>query len=768
MPTLPLMALALASPLLLHTAPPPGTTLTLLLLALVLAVAARRRPTLRSAGTLILLAGLACATLDHALSLRIVDRDGVHRISGEVVGLPAWRGESLRFDFRAFSGPWGKGERRLEVRWFDASQVPAPGEYWRFDLALASVRGRLNFQGHDAERFALAQGIHGIGRVRGETAKRLGSEWGTRPAFPGFQRLRFLAREHLDAELGGLPGEGLVRALAIGDRGGLSKTLQDDLRGTGTGHLLAISGLHVGLVALFAVVLARGVLALLPWRGRNWPARRFAPLPGLAVATVYAGLAGFGTSPRRALVMVSVVIVALALRRSTGAWRGWWLALVAVLLLDPLAPLSPGFWLSFGAVAVLFLAFLNLRPAPRGLPGLVRAQTVLLPGLLALGIGWFSSASLGAWFVNLVAIPWVSAVTLPLVLVTLVTLPLDGPLPAIAAHMAERSAAGLGEFLHVAHEAVAPLTWTPATPGTATLLLAGVGGLLCLMPGALRLRWLGLALLAPLAFAPPALPPGAVRVEALDVGQGQATWIMSATRALLVDPGPGMPGDWSRVAGTVAPALRAQGRHHPDLVLVTHGDLDHAGGLADVRAHWPRVPVTGNWRSAPPGVSPCHDRRAWWWDQIEFRVLHPSPWLPYLGNDSSCVLQIVAPGGRMLLPGDIGHRVEARLARRTSRPGGAHRLILAPHHGSRSSSSAPFLAWADPDAVVVSVGHGNRFGLPHEDVVARYRERGVAPWTTAACGALRLTLRADGRLEARSARRSRPGPWRYPAGESCP
>jgi competence protein ComEC len=518
-------------------------------------------------------------------------------------------------------------------------------------------------------------------------------------------------------------------------------------------------------VALFTAGLIRTVLALLPWRGVAWSPRRLAPLLGLGCAAVYAGLAGFETSPRRALVMLAVWVAVLTLHRSAGAWRGWWLALVAVLLLDPMAPLTPGFWLSFGAVAILFLAFLGVRPAPRGLRGLLRAQTALLPGMLALGVGWFSAVHPGGWLVNLLAIPWVSVITLPLVLVTLLALPFRGALSSVLAHMAERSAAGLAQVLDAAQPALAPLQWTPAAPGAGTLLLAGLGGLLCLAPAALRLRRFGLVLLLPLAFPPPGLPTGAVRIDALDVGQGQATWVTTARHSLLVDTGPGMAGRWSLVDGTVVPAQRGQGRDRPDLVLVSHGDLDHAGGLVDVLDTWPEAPVTGNWRHARAATTPCHDGRAWRWDGVRFQVLHPSPWLPYLGNDSSCVLQVRAPGGHILLPGDIGRHVEQRLAGRAP---SKHRLVLAPHHGSRSSSSERFLSWAAPEAVILSVGHGNRFGLPHDEVLDRYERAGAAAWTTAGCGALRLTLWPDGRARALSARRMRTGPWRLPAGEKCP
>jgi competence protein ComEC len=758
------VVLALACPLLLDV-PLSGSTAGLFTLALMLAVLSRRWVALRPALPLTLLAGLSCGSLEKNLSQRIDDYPGVHTVDGVVAGLPEWRDATLRFELLAGEGPWGASRRRLEIRWFEADRAPRPGEHWRFEVALSSVRGSVNFHGPDTERFALVRGIDGIGRVRGTATKRRDARARRWPGMPGVQAVRLGIREGLDAELKGLPGAGLVRALAIGDRSGLPDALRSSLQSTGTGHLLAISGLHVGLVAVFATGASRAVLVLFGWRGTGWPARRIAPLLGLAVATAYAGLAGFGTSPQRALIMLAVLVLTLVLRRRVGAWRGWWLALVAVVSLDPLAPLSPGLWLSFGAVAVLFLTFVGVQPVRRGLPALFRAQTVLLPGMLALSIGWFSGVSLAGWFVNLVAIPWVSVVTLPLVLLTLLTLPLGGVLHSVLAHMAQRSASALGGFLSAADEALASLWLTPADPAAPTVMMAGLGGLLCLAPGALRLRLLGAALFLPLVLPAPGLPAGMVRLEILDVGQGQATWISTANRTLLVDPGPGMPGRWSRVGSTVMPALAAQGRNRPDLVMVSHGDLDHAGGLEAVRRTWPGAPVTGNWRTAPVATTPCHHHRGWNWDGVDFRILHPSPWLPYLGNDSSCVLQLTAPGGRVLLPGDIGSRVERRLA---SRPATGHRLVLAPHHGSRSSSSENFLTWAAPEVVALSVGHGNRFALPHPEVMARYAQRGIPAWSTAQCGALRVLLWPDGRLEAFSARRARSGPWRYPADASCP
>jgi competence protein ComEC len=681
-------------------------------------------------------------------------------VTGKVVSLPSHRDGLVSFRFRAERGPWGEAPRRLEVRWFDAGVIPRVGERWQLPLRLAPPRGRLNFEGGDRERYWFAQGVHALGTVKGDGAERLAPARGAI-----LQRWREQIRTRLEFRLGGLDGNGLVRALALGDRGGLGDDLRKAMRISGTGHLLAISGLHVGLVALFAATLARGVLLLAGWRSLRWPARRLAPLVGLAVATGYAGLAGFTTSPRRAVVMLAVFVVLLSLRRRPGPWRAWSVALAIVLLADPMAPLQAGFWLSFGAVAVLIGLFTGRRPRPRGSAAFLRAQGGLMLALFPAGLTWFQSFGLGALPANALAIPGTGFVTLPLVLVSLLLAPFDGALPETATGMAERSAALLEAGLVWSAPALDAAVVTTGSPNRLSLALAFIGAVLCLLPrplGTWRVGWL---LVLPLLLPMAPLMPGAVQIDVLDVGQGQATLVNTATHRLLVDTGPGMPGTWSRVDEVIRPAFAGAQRVGPHLVLVSHADLDHAGGLWALRRSWPLVPVIGNRRSSATGMPPCHDGRAWTWDGVTFRVLHPSPFLPYRGNDSSCVLEISAAGGAVLMPGDAGHRVERRLP---TNGAGRYRLLLAPHHGSRSSSSEAFLAWAQPDIAVFSIGHDNRFGFPHPEVTDRYRRRAIATGDTAGCGGMRFVLHADGRLEVRSARRERGAFWRFPAAVNCP
>ncbi len=704
----------------------------------------------------------SCWHIERQLDLRLYRILAPTPVVGRIATLPARLGRTLRFEFIADGGPWGNGARRIAVHWYQPAIAPRPGERWILPLRLVPPRGRLNFSGGDSERFLFAARLHAIGTVKGTGARRLSDPSGIR-----LSRFRDSLRRALDARLDGLPGGGLVRALGMGERSGLSDALRDAMRSTGTGHLLAISGLHVGMVAVFGFGCARLSLAPLGCRFARLPPQCLAVLAGFIAAAVYAALAGFGTSPRRALVMLAVASLAMLLRRRLAPFRAWCLALCVVLLLDPLAPLVAGFWLSFCAVAVLLFRFAGRPPLRGGGRALWCAQWALTLVMGPLAMAWFQWLTLAALPVNLLAIPWVSFVTLPLVLLALLGLPFDGPVAEVLPDMAARSAHALERTLVFIDHRVEALAWHTARPGPVALTLGVVGGFLCLLPAALRLRRFGVLLLLP-TLLPPAkdLRAGDLRLELLDVGQGQAALVSTREHLLLADTGPGHPGRWDLVDAVVAPAVRAAAMNRPDLVMVSHGDLDHAGGLAGLRRLWPGTGVTGNTRHRPADMAPCTSDRAWSWDGVAFRVLHPSPWLPYRGNDSSCVLQLLAPGGRMLLPGDIGQIVERRLARR--RDAGGHRLLVVPHHGSRTSSSEALLDWARPEVVLIPAGWGNRFGIPDAAVLDRLTARGIPAAGTAECGALRFTLRADGRLESDSARHARRGFWRFPAAPHCP
>jgi competence protein ComEC len=384
--------------------------------------------------------------------------------------------------------------------------------------------------------------------------------------------------------------------------------------------------------------------------------------------------------------------------------------------------------------------------------------------MLPLGAWWFQSVSISGLGANLLAVPWVSFIMVPLILLGLVLMPCSTSLSTLAFQFAAASSKYL----------LLVLDWLAALPASAialpqpsfwALAVASLGGLMLLLPRGLPHRWLGLGLLLPLLLPVPRPSAGSLRVDVLDVGQGTAVLLGSERHLLVYDSGPGDGGEFNLVDQVLVPAILQSGYRSPDRIIISHGDLDHAGGLHRLRKLFPLAQVHANLGSEPGEQSQCTRGLEWTWDDIRFQVLHPSPYLPYLHNDSSCVLSISLGSSSLLLPGDISTVIEDRLVRQGI---GRHQVLLVPHHGSKSSSGAEFLARLQSRIAVATTGLGNRFGFPRPEIRQRYRNLGIALWATDACGAIRVELAADGSMRTQSARRARPAPWRWPPAGLCP
>jgi competence protein ComEC len=422
------------------------------------------------------------------------------------------------------------------------------------------------------------------------------------------------------------------------------------------------------------------------------------------------------------------------------------------------------------------------------------AQGAVMLALLPVSATWFQAFSLVAFVANLVAIPLVSLVVVPLVLAGVAVFALDsgvsavlGLLPVSSSGLALVGAGAVNGVLGgltalcwsgagaAAMLLLAFLEWLAELQGGLTVLrapglvqavLALAGAFLLLLPRGLPGRWSGAFLLLPL-FLPigRAPPPGTIELEVLDAGQGTAVLLRTSDHILLYDSGPGDGGEANLVDSVIAPALSRAGVRAPDRIVISHGDLDHAGGLGTLVRLYPGAEYHANLRRPAADIPSCHAGLTWRWDEVDFTVLHPSPSLPYLGNDSSCVVSVEGRGSRVLLAGDISGTVEQRLLAADSRP---YAVVLVPHHGSMTSSSTQFVVSVRARAAVATAGLGNRFGFPKAEIRRRYEAAGARFWSTGECGALRLTLHADGRLEARSAKSERAAAWRWPAGTGCP
>lgn len=693
-------------------------------------------------------------------------------VSGFISDLPENRGDYQRFEFTVDrylnldteAGAGGNLPRRILLSWYGAPPLTAAG-HWTLKVKLSRPRGFVNTGGFDYQRWLLSQGIGATGYVRSSTHN------GADGIAPGHWLLkRRQATGQWIRDLTGDTTGALLVALAVGDSSGIRPEQWRLLRNTGTSHLMAISGLHIGLVALLGFFIGHALRAgasfLSPRLGWLWW------LPGLcsvAVAAFYSAMAGFSLPTQRALTMVVLVNAAVMLGRGGASGRALAWALLIVLLIDPLSGYQTGFWLSFGAVAVLLFRFRERHSAGKGalhrLATFGRAQWVIFLGLLAPLFALNQSASLLAPLANFAAIPLVSFLVVTPLLGALLLQPLSaclaGWLLQVAAWFLQFGMAllqWLTRHLPLGgwHPGGGAVTW-PA------LLLAAVGVLLLLSPKGLPGRWLGALMLLPLLLPRPA-PPPALDIRVLDVGQGLAVVISTPSRVLVYDTGPAYSERFNAGDAIVGAHLRARGIQRVDRLVVSHGDMDHAGGteallgsvavdeillgeeLPELAAHWPDLPVED-----------CRESPAWRWDDVGFRFLVP-PLAPSAGNNSSCILLLEVADRRILIPGDMEAEVERSLLAADLLPDSLD-LLIAPHHGSKSSSSPEFVAASRPANVVYSAGWRNRYGHPHPAVRARYRAAGSEAHDTGLGGELDFVWDRAGELRVSALRQSHRRYW---------
>ncbi|RJP72554.1 MAG: DNA internalization-related competence protein ComEC/Rec2 [Comamonadaceae bacterium] len=713
-------------------------------------------------------AHFAASALDPALQ-------GVDiEVIGRIASLPQRNAQGERFELVVESarraGDALQLPRRVQLGWYGGASAPPEGqawslqaaspglragERWRFTVRLRSPHGNANPHGFDRERWLWEQGIQATGTVRSGPRDPAPQRLGATPWHP-LDTLRQTVSERIEARVQDDPrSAGVLAALVVGEQSAIERADWELFRTTGVAHLMSISGLHVTLFAWLATALVGGL-----WR---WLARRrpqallvlptpwAAGLGGVALATAYALFSGWGVPAQRTVLMLAVVV---GLRLGVRYWPWpmvWLLAVAVVLLLDPWALMQPGFWLSFVAVAILFATDPGRRQrvpgvealswhgrGARALWDLVREQGVVTVALAPLTLLLFGQWSVVGLVANLVAIPLVTLLITPLALLGVAVPPLWD------------AAASAVQGLSLGLQWLAQWSWAalfrPVAPWPLALAAVLGGALLVLrLPWAVRLA--GLMLLWPaLLYTPPRPAPGQFELMALDVGQGSAVLLRTAHHSLLYDTGPRYgPQPDAADAGerVVLPLLRALGERL-DTVVVSHRDSDHAGGAAAVQAAQPQARWLSSFDADP--ARRCMAGQRWQWDGVDFEVLHPQPdhyaddgSARLSSNAMSCVLRVSSGAHSAWLGGDIDAAQEVRLA--LARPELDATVLLAPHHGSATSSSPVLLNTLRPRRVLVQSGYRNRFGHPAPVVLARYRERGI-PWVNSPdCGA--ATWRSD-------------------------
>ncbi len=726
-------------------------------------------------------AGLAHQRMADRLSPELEGQDLV--VAGVVAGLPAIGERSVRFEFDVESTS-AKLPPRIMLSWYRSGygqgpeEAPAaldesvhPGERWLFTVRLKRPHGSANPHGFDYEAWLLERGIGATGYVRQRGEQR---KLGMRNSFSDrIEQVREAVRTRFLAVLGESTTAGVLVALAVGDQRAIESEDWRLFSRTGVTHLMSISGLHVtlisGMVAAFVSFGWRRSPALV----LMLPARKAAAVAATIAALAYTLLAGFGVPAQRTFFMVAAVAAALWFGRISSPARVLALALLAVLLVDAWAVLSAGFWLSFGAVALIFFVAHGWTGREGWLAQWGRVQWAITVGLAPAALLLFSQVSLVGPIANAVAIPAVSGIITPLALAC-AFLPVDALL-----QFTDALTGWLMRFLEWC-DSLPVAVWQQPVPPVWAVLVATAGVIWLLAPRGIASRWIGLVLFLPaLLSAPPRPGQGEAWITTLDVGQGLAVLVRTADHALLFDTGPAYA-DSDSGERIITPYLRAIGSMRLDAMIVSHNDSDHSGGALSVlrdaqvgrflSSLEPANPIA----QAAPAPSRCARGERWQWDGVGFAVLHPAAG-DYTGgeyrvNDLSCVLRITSTHGSMLLTADIEKAAEALLV---SREEGQLRsdVMLAPHHGSRTSSTAAFVDAVRPQLVVVPVGYRNRFGHPRADVVERYIAAGAKVLRTDLDGAVTVRLAGGasqsgppraGEFEAYGHRAVQPRYWHAP------
>ena len=667
-------------------------------------------------------------------------------VTGTVRGLPDADPRRTRFDFRVRDSTHASlAGARLRLSWYDADAAPAPGSVWRLTVRIRRPRGWHNPGGSDYEGRMFANRIVATGYVRA------GEVVDSAPviSLARVDMVRADLARWIRSALDGYGSEGLVRALAIGDRSGLSQDHWRTLRVTGIAHLMAISGLHVGMAAGAAYWLALRAWTLVPRAALLVPAPQVAGVAAMLAAFAYALLAGLALPTQRALLMLGVLFASRLARRCFPHSHSLALALIAVLVVDPHSVRAPGFWLSFVAVAAIVTALAtrpaaNMRTVSGRLRMVVTVQIAVTVGLAPVTLVVFAEQSVVSPFVNALVIPLVGIIVVPVVLLGL----LAGAVhpPAGAAMLA--AAAGVLDALWPSIEWIAAhavMLRAPGEIGAWQLAAAVAGVLIVLAPRGLALRWLGLAWMLPMfAMRPAAVDAGAYRMTVLDVGHGLAVVVETARHVLVYDTGPWVGTRLDAAALAVLPYLASRGRDSVDRVVLSHGDADHVGGYRRLVEAVPVGVTIANGAVGPhePDLA-CEAGTEWDWDGVSFEVLHPFRERTGFDNAHSCVIRIAGSGGSVLLTGDIESAGERALVARSGTRLAAD-VLVAPHHGSSTSSTRRFLESVSPSIGIFSASEHGRFRLPHPDVVSRYVRAGVATFSTSRCGAVTVEFGAGG------------------------
>ncbi len=619
------------------------------------------------------------------------------------------------------------------------------GERWQLTVRLKRPHGTSNPHNFDFEAWALERNLRAVGYVHNK-----GDNFRLDEHVTGFgyaiERIRESVRAHFQQVLGTSPYVGVLSALAIGDQGSIPPAQWQIFTRTGVNHLMSISGLHITMLAGMAYTLIYWLWRRSVYLTLLMPARKAAALAGLLVALAYALLSGYGVPAQRTVYMLGTLTAALWLSRNTAPSQFLAVALMAVILLDPWSVIAAGFWLSFGAVALIFYITANRLGKGHWLLEYGRIQWAMSIGLIPPLLSLFQQVSLVSPIANIVAIPLVSFVVVPLTLLGAI-IPAEGIM-----HLAHHTTSALMYAL-VWLNSFPVAVWTQHTPPFWFIITGVIGVLWILLPRGIPSRWLGAIFLMPMFMVQPDTPePGSLRLTIYDVGQGLAVAAQTSNHALLYDSGPVFNSEANSGNRILVPSMQGAGIARLDKLILTHNDSDHTGGAISIMQSMPvamvssSLPEDSTLLQQSGQTERCSEGQNWDWDGVHFELLHPaldSYTDEKVGNnDRSCVLRISIGKHSVLLTADIERKSEQRLLELHPEKL-ASTLLIVPHHGSKTSSTPDFVAAVNPVYAVITSGYRNQFGHPKAEVLRRYHNQGSEILRSDSDGAILVTMDAE-------------------------
>jgi len=698
--------------------------------------------------------------LQHALAESYVGKNIL--LEGVVSGLPDKNNKSVRFNFnvtRYISIDEGellpannRLPNQLRLSWYYHKNEIRSGQRWRLLVRLKPPYGMQNPGGFDYEKWLYQQGIQATGYVKKSAENQRMAEQSI-----GVDALR----GHLLRVLSKLPDQtfqGLLQALTIGHKSAISQTQWQVLRQTGTSHLMAISGLHIGLVAGLVFVCARRLVPAAVCKYVSAP--QVAAIASLIIAGGYAMLAGFSVPTQRAFIMLLVLMLAILMKRAAFSLNTLSVALIAVLLINPLSVLSAGFWLSFLAVIIIMLissSRVSDKHKRRAWLQGVRIQWLIALGMLPLSLLLFQQGSLISPLANMLVIPLVGMLIVPLALlasfISVFSVDISLWLFTQCAELLSWVWILLEWFARI------PLSnWQRSSVPLAHSVLAILGAALLLMPKGFPLRYSGLILLLPmLTYQYPRPERGAFWVQVLDVGQGLSVLVQTQDKTLLYDAGAKYSTQFDIGQRVVVAYLNYIGLQGLDVLMISHADNDHAGGadailqmmvvrefIAEAELAAEKTLQKSPEKSAEISpanytISACERGQHWQWNGVNFAIVQAAKFKQ--SNNRSCVLKVWNAHYSVLLPGDIEKKAERMMLQSTDKLQAD--VLIVPHHGSNTSSSAVWLDGVKPRLAIVSAGYKNRFGHPTQNILKRYQQRNIALFNTADSGQLQIKLPAS-------------------------